>query len=222
MEPYNPLDRFNLARSVETTLMQRDPLALPLTASFKGAGLYALYYQGGFAPYAPISSAECIVPIYVGKADPPGARKGIVSAAGAGTALYNRIGQHATSITSVENLEIGDFRVRYLVVEDLFIGLGEQLLIQQFKPLWNQHVSGFGIHTPGADRFGGKRSDWDELHPGRPWHGKMVQTTTAADIKKKIKIAFESEAAATVEEATAALESAPVMAPLPLPAEEHP
>lgn len=44
---------------------------------FKGAGIYAIYYEGDFPPYAPISrKTETEIPIYVGKAVPAGARKG--------------------------------------------------------------------------------------------------------------------------------------------------
>jgi hypothetical protein len=90
--------------------------------------------------------------------------------------------------------------VRFLVVGDIFIGLGEQLLIQQFRPLWNRHVAGFGLHDPGAGRHGSKRSEWDELHPGRSWHGKMTQVKTPNEIRAKIREAFDSGEAATVEQ----------------------
>lgn len=202
--PYNPLERVNLARSVETTLLEQPPVELPLTESFVGAGLYAIYYSGPFPAYAPISSAEYRVPIYVGKADPAGARKGLVDpGAAAGPVLFKRIGDHSKSIEAAENLDIDDFRVRYLVVEDIFIGMGEQLLIQQFKPLWNVHVSGFGLHDPGAGRHGSERSEWDEMHPGRPWYSKMTQAETPEEIAAKIAAAFEAGEAATTDDPSA-------------------
>lgn len=199
IEPYNPLHRINLARSVEITLMQQPAYGLPLAERFNGAGLYALYYVGDFAPYHPISSAGCTVPIYVGKAEPAGSRKGLIDlSARVGPALYKRIADHVKSIEWARNLSIEDFRVRYLVVEDTFIGMGEALLIQQFRPLWNGHVEGFGLHDPGAGRHGSERSEWDELHPGRPWHQKMKRTMTAVAITRKIELAFESGQAATI------------------------
>jgi hypothetical protein len=199
--PYNPLDRLNLARSIEATLLQQDCHRLPLASAFNGAGVYAIYYSGDFAAYRPISSPECLIPIYVGKADPPGSRRGITDpGAAAGPALYGRIADHTESIEAATNLRIEDFRVRFLVVGDIFIGLGEQLLIQQFRPLWNRHVAGFGLHDPGAGRHGSKRSEWDELHPGRPWHPKMKQVTAAAELCTKIKAAFKSGEAATIEQ----------------------
>ena len=173
----------------------------PLANQFNGAGLYAIYYHGDFAPYLPISSVECRVPIYVGKADPPGARKGITDpGAAAGPALYRRIVDHAESIEAARNLDIEHFHVRFLVVQDIFIGLGEQLLIQQFRPLWNQHVAGFGLHDPGAGRHGSKRSEWTSLHPGRSWYSKMNQAQTPAELRKKVAAAFESGAAATLKQ----------------------
>jgi hypothetical protein len=56
-----------------------------------------------------------------------------------------------------------------LVVDDIWIPLGETLIIQRFQPLWNQVVDGFGNHDPGSGRHAGMRPSWDELHPGRRW-----------------------------------------------------
>ena len=193
---------------------------MPLASGFNGAGLYAIYYLGDFAPYGPISADDCRVPIYVGKADPPGARKGITDpGAAAGPALYRRISEHAESIEAAKNLKIEDFRVRFLVVQDIFIGLGEQLLIQQFRPLWNQHVAGFGLHDPGAGRYRSKRSAWDELHPGRPWYGKMTQAKTPNQLRASIKAAFETGAAATVRQMA---KSSPPVEGLDVPLPEAP
>lgn len=198
--PYNPLERINLARSIEATLLQRPLTELPLKESFPGAGLYALYYSGDFVPYAPVSSPEYLVPIYVGKADPEGARKGLIDPGVAvGNVLFKRIGDHRKSLEAAENLNLEDFRVRFLVVEDIFIGLGEQLLIQQFKPLWNIYVQGFGLHDPGRGRHQSKRSEWDELHPGRPWYPKMVQAKTPEEIVANIEGAFAAGEPATNE-----------------------
>jgi len=215
--PYNPLGRFNLARSVEATLLQQPPLELPLTIKFSGAGLYAIYYSGPFRAYRPISSPDYRIPIYVGKADPKGARKGLVDpSATAGLVLFNRLGDHSKSVIAATNLDVTDFRVRYLVVEDIFIGMGEQLLIQQFKPLWNVYVSGFGLHDPGAGRHGSERSEWDEMHPGRSWHSKMTQAKTPRRIEAKIAAAFASGEAATLKQPAASAPPAyDVEGPLP-------
>nr|WP_280941241.1 Eco29kI family restriction endonuclease [Mesorhizobium sp. LSJC269B00] len=92
--------------------------------------------------YAPIAARNAdgayAQPTYVGKAIPKGGRKGGLSAdAAKGRALADRIAQHAASIEQATNLDTQDFLVRYLVVDDIWIPLGENMLIETFKPLWN-------------------------------------------------------------------------------------
>jgi len=212
--PYNPLDHVNLARSVELTLLQQEAQSLPLAETFAGAGLYALYYQGNFEPYAPISAPNGSgPPIYVGRARPTGARTGVQALdAPAGRVLFHRLREHWKSIEVAKNLDIVDFRCRYLVCEELFISMGEALLITQFRPLWNRHVAGFGLHDPGRGRHGSERSEWDELHPGRPWYPKMKRAQTPQAIRENIAQVFESGEAATVNQL-------PVTAPPTAPAE---
>ena len=107
-------------------------------------------------------------PIYVGKAVPPGARKGGFGLGiEPGPALFSRLREHAQSIKQTDELKIQDFYCRYLVADDIWIPLGEALLIERFQPLWNVLIEGFGIHTPGAGRKKQVRSKWDTLHPGR-------------------------------------------------------
>ena len=76
-EPYNPLDKTHLGASVAEAMLRTPLEPLGGLEPFQGAGIYALYYHGGFEPYAPLvrDGAEA-VPIYVGKAAPPGARQG--------------------------------------------------------------------------------------------------------------------------------------------------
>ncbi|MGH9429241.1 MAG: Eco29kI family restriction endonuclease, partial [Terriglobia bacterium] len=110
------------------------------------------------------------LPIYVGKAVPPGGRKGGFGLGkNPGQVLYRRLVEHAESIEQATNLRLQDFGCRYLVVEDIWIPLGEQLLIEWFSPIWNKIVDGFGNHPPGGPRGKQKRSRWDTVHPGRPW-----------------------------------------------------
>lgn len=77
--PYNPLDKWNFAKSIESEILGRSPNPLGGTDHIEGAGVYVLYYQGDFPSYAPIAAAnqnELSRPIYVGKAIPKGGRKG--------------------------------------------------------------------------------------------------------------------------------------------------
>lgn len=90
-----------------------------------------------------------------------------------GEVLYRRLCEHATSIQEARNLELTDFTCRYLLVDDIWIPLGESLLIGTFKPVWNILVDGFGHHDQGTSRTGQKKSAWDTLHPGRRWATKV-------------------------------------------------
>lgn len=189
--PYNPLDKVHLAESVAKALLNQDvhPLAPP---RFLGAGLYAIYYSGPFAAYERIANANadgaCLWPIYVGRAVPAGTRTASADADASSTALSTRLGQHRKSIDAAENLEVKDFACRYLVVDPLWIPLGESLLLSRFRPLWNVKVDGFGIHDPGSGRSTQKRSSWDTLHPGRAFAmARPENERTSEELASEIK-----------------------------------
>lgn len=189
--PYNPLSKRNLAASIVSKLLHQPPEEMPLPR-FKGAGIYLIYYTGTFVPYAKISEAnrkgKFAQPIYVGKAIPAGGRKGLEGFdVPHGHVLSNRINQHGDSISAAKNLSLSDFRCRWLVVDEVFIPLGESLLISHFKPLWNVVVDGFGNHDPGAGRVGGKKPAWDILHPGRVWANRLQAATSSEEVITKIK-----------------------------------
>jgi hypothetical protein len=195
--PYNPLSRINLARSIADELLESEPSPLPPDKPFAGAGVYALYYaseKGGFEPYSRVNNFgwpfEEWVPIYVGKAAAPGSRTG-----GSGeeaeldyvpnTNLFNRLWEHAKSLEAANNLAPEEFRYRALVLDQVWIGLGEALLIHSYRPLWNQVISGFGIHVPGKGRKDQKKSEWDTIHPGRNLVSKPNSSSKAA-LKRRI------------------------------------
>lgn len=172
----------NLGESVADALLARPVEKLPLTESFVGAGVYAIYYGGPYEPYARISEWNREVyrqPIYVGKAVPSGARKGLVSTAR--PVLFKRISEHAETLNAANNLSVSDFFCQYLVVDDIWIPLGESLLIQRFSPLWNQVLDGFGNHDPGKGRYNQQKSAWDTLHPGRTWADRCRPNEKTAD-----------------------------------------
>lgn len=202
--PYNPLDKKNLGKSVAEALLERSPSPLP-PEPFVGAGVYAIYYIGDYAAYASIAGLEDAdrlkPPIYVGKAVPPGSRKGGV---GLGNdpkkVLSGRLREHATSIKRASNLELSDFYCRYLVVEDIWIPLGESLLIEMFSPIWNRVIDGFGIHQPGKGRLEQERSQWDVLHPGRHWLESQGQSNkTQEDILENLRRFLAHEDAETID-----------------------
>lgn len=173
---FNPLDKRNLGNSVVDALLESAEYPLGRIEPFQGAGIYAIYYRGNFPLYKKLGAQNAkagTYPIYVGKAIPKGGRKGVsIDASLDSDALFKRLTEHRSSIDSVESLNIADFSYRYLVVDDIWITLGEALVIQRFKPLWNQFVEGFGNHDPGSGRYGGMRPIWDQLHPGRAWAAK--------------------------------------------------
>lgn len=188
--PFNPLDKKNLGESVAQALLDQPPVRLSEVQKFRGAGVYAIYYSGKFPAYKPLAEANAggrlATPIYVGKAVPAGARKGGDLEADPKFALYDRLQDHAKSIEQAANLEVGDFCCRYLVVDDIWIPLGEALLIARFSPLWNKVIDGFGNHDPGKGRHEGLRPRWDVLHPGRPWAARCKdRPETAALIKSE-------------------------------------
>jgi len=175
--PYKPLEKVNLGISVAQAMLAQDAQPLHDLLPFSGAGIYALYYHGDFAAYGKLADINqtqgATVPIYVGKAIPEGGRKGVtlpvgVSGARLTRTLYRRLMEHAESIRAT-SLSINHFSCRYLVVDDIWIPLGESLLITRFSPLWNLLVDGFGNHDPGKGRYNGFAPKWDVLHPGRAW-----------------------------------------------------
>jgi hypothetical protein len=177
-QPYNPLDKKNLGVSVADAMLAQPIGPLPPEEKFLGAGIYALYYSGDHTAYKAISvkdqDGRPTIPIYVGKAVPQGARKGGFGLdLPAGSVLYNRLTEHAESIRSTKNLSLRHFACRYLVVDDIWIPLGENLLIEMFSPIWNRLVDGFGNHDPGKGRYQQQRSPWDVLHPGRSWAERL-------------------------------------------------
>jgi hypothetical protein len=174
VQPYNPLDKLNLAKSIEVELVAREPAPFSELQKVQGAGVYAIYYSGPFPSYASIAGAE--KPVYVGKAIPKGGRKGglTTDASATGRALADRLRNHAQSIEEAENLDLAHFTVRYLIVEDIWIPLGENALIETFKPLWNIALDGFGNKTPGARRMTQFKSPWDIVHPGRKFANRLA------------------------------------------------
>jgi hypothetical protein len=193
--PYNPLDKKHLGESVASALLQQPICPLP-PERFFGAGIYAIYYTGSFEAYQPIAiknrNKRYRIPIYVGKAIPSGARrggKGLDSIAGA--VLHRRLVEHGETIKAAQSLDIKDFTCRYLVVDDIWIPLGESLLIETHSPVWNSIVDGFGNHDPGNGRYQQQRSPWDMIHPGRSWAAKCkLNKHSPAEVLAKIAESF--------------------------------
>ncbi len=170
---------------------------LPPPENFIGAGVYALYYIGK-SPYYKIlykqNRTSFAQPIYVGKAVPRGWRQARTQAAS--NELCARLNDHFRSINVAQNLNISDFRCRFMILEDAatdMIGTVEASLIRHYKPIWNNTIDGFGNHSPGAGRFKQAKSDWDVIHPGREWAMKCTgKSSTIAEVERMIRNYFKS------------------------------
>lgn len=177
--PFNPLDKRHLGESVAQAMLRKPAIPVTELERFDGAGIYAIYYSGDFEAYEAIAGRNrenrFLAPIYIGKAVPKGSRKGGDLESSAGQVLYNRLAQHKRSVEEATNLDVDDFHCRYLVVDDIWIPLGESLIIAKFLPLWNKLIDGFGNHDPGKGRYAGFRPRWDVLHPGRSWADKCKE-----------------------------------------------
>lgn len=165
---------------------------LPPPESFLGPGVYSLYYIGDFPSYMGIAEENNFLrePIYVGKAVPPGWRTARIRNSSSKT-LYGRLREHTRSIEDAHNLEVVDFRCRFMILQNIEVDLivpVEAELIRKYSPLWNTFVDGFGNHDPGSGRYNQAKSEWDVLHPGRSWVDKLTgESPRMEDIIEKIK-----------------------------------
>lgn len=179
---FDPTDPNTAGRVVALTLVAQTRHPLSAIPDFYGAGVYAIYYKGDFAPYAPLSGTDH--PIYVGKADPdnPAAKDALSQ----GTKLSGRLNEHAKSIRkATSTLSIEDFECRFLIVQTGFQKSAEDYLINFFKPIWNSETKicfGLGKHGDSSETRGNKRSPWDTLHPGREWADASTENQKAPEV----------------------------------------
>ena len=188
-DPGNPRT-VGLFIALATTTQTRQPLNE--ISAFYGAGLYAIYYTGGFEPYSPISKTE--TPIYVGMA-----LCGIedaVDVVDQGTPLAGRLREHQKNIRRAqETLSIDDFEYRALVLRSGWESTAENYLIRLFKPIWNKETKilfGFGKHGDDANTRKNRRSPWDTLHAGRNWaaDSNLTDNKSQLQIKELLKRHF--------------------------------
>ena len=165
----------------------RELIALPPEHAGLGSGVYALYYMGDFKHYESLPNRE-IIPLYVGKAVIPGGRKGSGNTKEISrNFIVRRLLEHSRTIGETKNLNLEDFKCRWLTVVPHFVGSAEAILIDHYRPIWNCLVSGFGIHTPGAGRRKQAKSDWDTLHPGRSFATGLPVGNNLKEIVARIR-----------------------------------
>lgn len=189
MTLYDPLTYDNLMAGLVVHFEQQPIAPLDGVSSVEGPGIYALYYSGAHSAYRPIANGER--PMYVGKAVPPGSRKGDAVDVEA-PALQRRINEHTKSIAQAINLEVGDFSCRHLAIQPVWITLAERFLIDRFRPVWNVCLDGFGDHDPGRGRQNSERSWWDTMHPGRAWASKLQAVKTQAGAEERLRAFWET------------------------------
>lgn len=166
---------------------------LPPPIRFHGTGVYAIYYTGKCSYYTELyeqNRLEFHQPIYVGKAVPSGWRQARDTKTGVTTyELFRRLKEHGKSVSQATNLNQDDFACRFMILEDSanhLIGTVEAALIRYYKPIWNTKIDGFGNHDPGSGRYNQAKSEWDIIHPGRPWADKCTgQSSTFDSVEEK-------------------------------------
>jgi Eco29kI restriction endonuclease len=179
MSAYDPASTHNLSRDVVRELLAQPFGPMPPAQRFVGAGIYALYYAGSDPVYAAVSDPKCRKgPIYVGKSRPAKNEKD--------APLYSRLRDHATSIGQAPNLNVAEFRCRYLILVPAWIRPSEDFLEDYYQPLWNKVLKGFGNRAVGGTRTGQQASLWDTLHGGRAGAATAAQRRNRQDIVKAV------------------------------------
>lgn len=176
LQTYSLPDFKNIIQPIIRFLEQTPLHDLPPDTGFTGIGIYALYYRGDFDAYQPLLKQPNL-PIYVGKAELSGKRKGGQGERTSPNELYNRLRKHSRSIESVSNLSLTDFQCRFVIFEEEIADLivpTEAEMIRSYHPLWNTIIDGFGNNDPGAERYNQILAWWDTLHPGRSWTAKWT------------------------------------------------
>jgi len=189
-ELYDPLTYDNLMAGTILEFERRPLLRLADDISVRGPGIYCLVYTGPFDVYGEIAASGN--PVYVGKAVPPGSRRGDTVNV-ASPALRSRLREHARSIDQATNLDKKDFQYRYLAIEPVWITLAKRFAIDHYKPVWNRCLDGFGDHDPGSGRYNGEKSWWDTMHPGRGWADNLRSVKTLEEAIERVQTFFASE-----------------------------
>lgn len=177
---FDPSNPKVVGRFVALAMVAQDRLPLSEIPKFYGSGIYAIYYNGRFREYQPISKTE--TPIYVGKASPSlsNARTPLEQ----GAKLCGRLSDHRKNIIKANStIDIADFEFRSLVVQSGWETAAEDYLIHLFRPIWNSETNilyGLGKHGDSASTRANKRSPWDTLHPGRTWAAASIEDAKSA------------------------------------------
>lgn len=166
---FDPSNPKVVGRFVSLALVAQERHPLAEIPKFYGSGVYAIYYNGPFASYTPISGTE--TPIYVGQAAP--AINNARTPFEQGARLCSRLADHRKNIAkATTTLSLDDFEFRSLVVQSGWESAAEDYLIHLFRPIWNKEVKilyGIGKHGDSPETRRNKNSPWDTMHDARHW-----------------------------------------------------
>lgn len=179
---FDPADPglFGIVAAIALVHQDREPL-IDIIPTY-GSGVYAIYYRGDHPLYRALTESE--TPIYVGKTKTPTSAIIVEQ----GTALTERLGEHANSIEA-GGLGVDNFEFRRLVIAPGWEPVTESALIDLFRPIWNKrsaatdpstgrvvkYLHGFGKHGDSSKTRSNKRSPWDVLHSGRKWANDLPE-----------------------------------------------
>ena len=193
---FDPSNPKIVGRFVSLALVAQQRTTLANIPKTYGSGVYAIYYNGPFPAYLPISRTE--TPIYVGQAAP--ATGSARTPREQGPKLSNRLSEHRKNIDKAKTtLGLNDFEFRWLAVQSGWEKAAEDYLIHLFRPIWNNEtklVFGLGKHGDSAQTRQNKRSPWDTLHPGRTWAAQSSDDAkTIPQIERELNAHFENHPA---------------------------
>jgi hypothetical protein len=190
---FDPSNPKIIGRFVSLALVAQSRQPLAEIDKFYGSGVCAIYYNGEFPAYTPLSRSE--TPIYVGQAAP--ALSNAPTPTEQGDRLSGRLDEHRKNILlATTTLSIDDFEFRALVVQSGWETAAEDYLIHLFSPIWNfetKLVYGLGKHGDSASIRANRRSPWDTLHPSRHWAAsdKLQDAKTPSQIMDELKAHFK-------------------------------
>lgn len=110
-------------------------------------GVYFISYIGKKELY-PGSQVDALIPVYVGMSK---------------KSIRKRLNDHRRKIEKAQNLEVTDFVVQFMIVDESSVGDIESKLIERFSPVWNSNGAS---ETPRFSFGSGRNSKtlWNKCH----------------------------------------------------------
>jgi hypothetical protein len=161
------LDDIELARHIVKQLEACDPFPLSeYGLTTVKTGVYVIYYTGDFPLYKSIAhmnrDGKFRQPIYCGKGS-IGDNLGTYVRKCSYSPVKQRLSKHYNRINAATNLCLDHFHARALGVDSIECHEAERLLIEEYKPMWNLELIGFGRKATDAKGL----TRWDSIHPAK-------------------------------------------------------